>query len=155
MGLFKELCFTALMMLAECISTLTRCGLVYVAEIPHKDKKSKHKISPQLLQETKPQKPPSKIDTLSLRKFTHFLGHSCKCTEIVRLPQPRARNGTITQIIPDSPVLSRLQSNPVSEGQPVPITLSVPLRGKQKKTPNFPFRSSYCLSTWEKHHINA
>lgn len=54
---FKELCFTALKILAECISSLTRCGLVYVVEIPPKDKKSKHNISPKLLKETEPQKP--------------------------------------------------------------------------------------------------
>lgn len=54
---FKELCLTALTMLAECISSFIHHGLVYVVEIPPKDqKKSKHKISPKLLKEAKPQK---------------------------------------------------------------------------------------------------
>lgn len=38
---FKELGLTALTMLAECISSLTHHGLVYVVEIPPKDQKKK------------------------------------------------------------------------------------------------------------------
>lgn len=51
---FKEFCFTALTVLAECISSLTYHVLLYAVEIPPKDKKSKHKILPKLLKETKP-----------------------------------------------------------------------------------------------------
>ena len=78
---FKEFCFTALTMLAECISSLTHRGLVYVVEISPKDKKSKNKISPKLLKETKPQKPQSKTDSLGLKKFHTF---PRTCTQMYR-----------------------------------------------------------------------
>lgn len=72
MVLFKELCFTTLTMLAECISSLTHHGLVYVVKIPPKDKKSQHKISPKVLKRNKTTKTSTKIDLFSLKKIHMF-----------------------------------------------------------------------------------
>lgn len=56
-------------MLAECISSLTHHGLVYVVKIPPKDKKSQHKISPKVLKRNKTTKTSTKIDLFSLKKI--------------------------------------------------------------------------------------
>lgn len=153
MVLFKELCYTVLTMPAECISSLTHRGLVYVTEILPKDKKKEAQNSTKLLKETKPQKPQSKIDLFSLRNFHTFPRTFMQLYSDSLAPQPRARNSTVIQVNCDSPVLSRLQGSPASEGWPVrPITLSVPLRGKQKKTPNLSFCSSFSLSSEKTSH---